>query len=160
MKRTHVSLLLLLFILLLAACQSQAQPEATVTPIPTPEWELAGWTLVWQDEFDGTEIDPANWTFDIGGHGWGNNEIQAYTDRPENARIEDGMLVFCLFGKTTVTYHNPSRRDTYSGLEVDKIVLTLKSGEEVSFSDGVVPAPYAQQVRSGEAATLDLYFMP
>ena len=82
------------------------------------------------------------------------------TDRLENALIESDMLVFCLFGKTTVTYHNPSRRDTYSGLEVDKIVLTLKSGEEVSFSDGVVPAPYAQQVRSGEAATLDLYFIP
>jgi beta-glucanase (GH16 family) len=89
MKRTRVSLLLLLFIFLLAACKAQAQPEA----IATPEWELAGWTLVWQDEFDGTEIDRTKWTFDIGGHGWGNNEVQAYTDRSENARIEDGMLV-------------------------------------------------------------------
>jgi beta-glucanase (GH16 family) len=38
-------------------------------------------------------INPANWTFDIGGWGWGNGEAQYYTDRPENARIEDGMLV-------------------------------------------------------------------
>jgi hypothetical protein len=44
------------------------------------------------------------------------------TDRPENALIESDMLEFCLFGKTTVTYHNPTRRNTYNGLEVDKIV--------------------------------------
>jgi beta-glucanase (GH16 family) len=54
---------------------------------------LPGWTLVWQDEFEGPEIDRTKWAFDIGGHGWGNNESQAYTDRPENVRIEDGMLV-------------------------------------------------------------------
>lgn len=59
------------------------------TPIPT----LQGWNLVWHDEFDGDMINPANWTFDIGGWGWGNGEAQYYTDRPENARIEDGMLV-------------------------------------------------------------------
>lgn len=51
------------------------------------------WTLNWADEFDGTEIDRDNWTFDIGGSGWGNNELEYYTDRPENARIEDGILV-------------------------------------------------------------------
>ncbi len=49
--------------------------------------------LVWSDEFDGDEIDRTNWTFDIGGWGWGNGEAQYYTDRPENARTEDGLLV-------------------------------------------------------------------
>jgi hypothetical protein len=73
---------------------------------------------------------------------------------------EDGTLSFCLFGKTTVTYHNPSRRDTYSGLEVDKIILTLNNGEEVTINSAVVPAPFAQQVRHGEANTLHLYFKP
>ncbi len=52
-----------------------------------------GWELVWNDEFDGDEIDLANWTYDIGGWGWGNGEAQYYTDRSENARIEDGKLV-------------------------------------------------------------------
>ncbi|MEM7112806.1 MAG: glycoside hydrolase family 16 protein [Chloroflexota bacterium] len=50
-------------------------------------------TLVWSDEFDGDEINLENWTYDLGGHGWGNNEWQVYTKRPDNARIEDGMLV-------------------------------------------------------------------
>jgi beta-glucanase (GH16 family) len=82
MKRTHL-LLIILLAMLISAC----------APQPTTPPELPGWTLVWNDEFDGSEIDRTKWTFDIGGHGWGNNELQAYTERPENARIEDGMLV-------------------------------------------------------------------
>ncbi|HUF38435.1 MAG TPA: glycoside hydrolase family 16 protein [Anaerolineales bacterium] len=62
-------------------------------PTPTPEWELEGWELVWHDEFEGDALDPASWTFDLGAGGWGNNERQHYTDRPENLRIEDGVLV-------------------------------------------------------------------
>lgn len=67
----------------------EATPEPESTPIVAPE----GWTLVWHDEFDGDEINLENWTYDIGGHGWGNGEAQYYTDRPENSRLEDGMLV-------------------------------------------------------------------
>jgi len=52
-----------------------------------------GWKLVWSDEFDGNAIDRSSWTFDLGGGGWGNGESEAYTDRPENARVEDGCLV-------------------------------------------------------------------
>lgn len=56
----------------------------------------AGWRLVWSDEFDapdGTGVDPAKWGFDIGGGGWGNGELQYYTDRAENVRHEHGCLV-------------------------------------------------------------------
>jgi beta-glucanase (GH16 family) len=49
--------------------------------------------LLWSDEFNGPTIDRSNWTFDIGGGGWGNNELEFYTDRTENARIENGLLV-------------------------------------------------------------------
>ena len=56
--------------------------------------------LVWADEFDvaGTP-DSSKWTFEIGDGtaqgipGWGNNELQYYTDRPENVKVEDGNLV-------------------------------------------------------------------
>ena len=72
----------------LAACGGAAR-SPTATPIPAPP----GWRLVWHDEFDGTAIDSANWTYDIGAGGWGNGEAQYYTSRPENARVEDGMLV-------------------------------------------------------------------
>ena len=54
---------------------------------------VSPWLLVWSDEFNGESINSENWTYDIGGSGWGNAELQYYTDRPENARIEDGQLV-------------------------------------------------------------------
>jgi beta-glucanase (GH16 family) len=70
-------------IALIAAFQIQAEN------VPEP----AGWKLDWHDEFDGPEIEPANWTYDLGGGGWGNGEYEAYTRRPENARIEGGQLM-------------------------------------------------------------------
>ncbi|MEZ4796209.1 MAG: glycoside hydrolase family 16 protein [Flavobacteriaceae bacterium] len=54
--------------------------------------------LVMSDEFDSGSINTSMWSFDIGNGsdiglpGWGNNELQYYTDRPENISIEDGML--------------------------------------------------------------------
>ena len=58
-------------------------------PAGTP----AGWTLAWSDEFDGSQLDRTKWVAETGGHGWGNKELQHYTGRPENVRVEDGMLV-------------------------------------------------------------------
>ncbi|MBT2679986.1 carbohydrate binding domain-containing protein [Bacillus sp. ISL-35] len=62
------------------------------------------WSLVWSDEFSGSEIDRSKWTYDIGNwivdedgngvtSGWGNNEKEYYTDSDENAFIDDGKLV-------------------------------------------------------------------
>lgn len=51
--------------------------------------------LVWSDEFntDGAP-DPANWTYDLGtgDNGWGNAELQSYTNLPENVLVEGGNL--------------------------------------------------------------------
>jgi beta-glucanase (GH16 family) len=73
------------------ATTTTAGPTTTTDPIPIEP--PAGMELVWHDEFDGDSIDPANWTYDIGGWGWGNGEAQYYTDRPENARVQNGLLV-------------------------------------------------------------------
>ncbi|HOM99144.1 MAG TPA: glycoside hydrolase family 16 protein [Acidobacteriota bacterium] len=58
-----------------------------------------GWRLVWADEFDGDRVDPVKWEFQIGTGtdyglpaGWGNNELQYYTDRQDNAFVADGKL--------------------------------------------------------------------
>jgi beta-glucanase (GH16 family) len=57
---------------------------------------LPGWILVWADEFaqaDGAAPDPAKWGYELGGAGWGNQELQYYTSRTNNVRIENGQLV-------------------------------------------------------------------
>ena len=56
----------------------------------------ATWSLVWSDEFDGTTLDPANWTTDVGNGcpslcGWGNAELEYY--RPQNVAVGGGNLV-------------------------------------------------------------------
>lgn len=93
-------IVLLLGLLSMAACSAQVVPTPTAvpptpTPIPspTPIGYREGWILTWQDEFDGPEIDAANWTHEIGGNGWGNAEDQFYTAEPENSFIENGNLV-------------------------------------------------------------------
>lgn len=58
----------------------------------TPE-TYPGYNLVWQDEFNGTAIDASNWVHELGNSGWGNNELQNYTARPENSFISNGKLV-------------------------------------------------------------------
>lgn len=50
-------------------------------------------TPVWSDEFDGTSLDWSKWTYDTGGSGFGNQELQFYTARTENVRVENGNLV-------------------------------------------------------------------
>ncbi|MCM2371584.1 glycoside hydrolase family 16 protein [Aporhodopirellula aestuarii] len=49
--------------------------------------------LVWQDEFDGEMLDYSKWGVEVNAFGGGNSELQIYTDRSENVRVEDGCLV-------------------------------------------------------------------
>ncbi len=53
--------------------------------------------LVWSDEFNGapgSAVDPAKWVYDIGGNGWGNQELEAYTDSRANSHLDgEGHLV-------------------------------------------------------------------
>jgi beta-glucanase (GH16 family) len=128
---TQLILLLLSIAMLLPACAPQ--------PTPAAEWDLEGWTLVWQDEFDGPEIDRTKWTFDIGGHGWGNNEWQTYTERPENARIEDGMLVIEAREEQFVNRNYTSARMKTQGLhawQYGRIEARMK----LPYGQGIWPA--------------------
>ena len=65
---------------------------ATLQPPPP----VSGWTLVWSDEFNGANgsaPDPTKWTYDTGGKGWGNNELECYTNQPQNVQVQGGNLV-------------------------------------------------------------------
>ncbi|MFB9056811.1 family 16 glycosylhydrolase [Mariniflexile ostreae] len=49
--------------------------------------------LVWSDEFDSNGApNAANWTYDLGAGGWGNQEVQTYTSDANNVIVEDGVL--------------------------------------------------------------------
>lgn len=75
--------------------------EIPITPLTIEkELDFDNLELVWSDEFDGTELNAENWTCQIGdgtseasGDGWGNQELQYYTDRPKNVRVENGELI-------------------------------------------------------------------
>ncbi len=74
------------------------------------------WSLVWSDEFDQAgSPDTSKWAYDIGGSGWGNNELQYYTDRPENARVENGSLIV------------EARKELFNGREYTSARLTTRS---------------------------------
>lgn len=76
----------IIFCLTLIAFSCSTDEKQTVTTMKN---------LVLADEFD-VDGAPNNslWSFDIGtgNGGWGNNELQYYTDRPENVKVENGML--------------------------------------------------------------------
>lgn len=76
--------------------------SAVITGCETDEFqklEERNWQLTWSDEFDGAageSPDPAKWAYDIGmgENGWGNAELQSYTDKPENIAMDgEGNLV-------------------------------------------------------------------
>ncbi len=59
----------------------------------TPE-SYTGYDLVWRDEFNGSgALNPNDWTHEIGNSGWGNNELQYYTEGTGNAYQSGGRLV-------------------------------------------------------------------
>jgi len=77
----------------------------TIAPTGTnPPADQRPWTLVWRDEFEGANgsaPDASKWTFDLGGGGWGNNELETYTNRTQNAFLQDGRLVIQALKETT-----------------------------------------------------------
>ena len=121
---------------------STSTPAPTSTPLPThAAWELKGWNIVWHDEFDGSELNRENWNFDIGDNGWGNEEWQSYTDKPENVRIEEGMLVIEAREDTTLPSDRPysSARIKTQGLhswQYGRIEARMK----LPYGQGIWPA--------------------
>ena len=74
---------------ILGICQATAGDAS-------PQAGESRWALVWSDEFngpDGSRPDAAKWKFEAGGNGWGNHELEYYTDRPENSFVQGGNLV-------------------------------------------------------------------
>ncbi len=61
--------------------------DPSITSLVSDQWQL-----IWHDEFNENNIDLTKWSFEINCFGGGNNEQQCYTDRDDNAFIEQGIL--------------------------------------------------------------------
>jgi beta-glucanase (GH16 family) len=104
--------LALLFFMILTSC---AGGQTATVPPPSGS---GTWSLTWSDEFGGTNgslPDSSKWTAETGGNGWGNNELEYYTARPQNAQVQDGNLVVTAVhedytGPDNVTRHYTSAR--------------------------------------------------
>ncbi len=91
MRFTWRRVVLLEIILLLGACVFGVPAAAQAATLAAPSWKL-----VWSDEFNGpngSAVDSSKWTSETGGGGWGNNELEYYTSRLENASQQNGNLV-------------------------------------------------------------------
>lgn len=73
-------------------------------------------SLVWSDEFTGTTLNRNNWNVEVNDFGGGNNELQYYTDRPDNIQITGGQLNLIAKRENYGTRQYTSGRINSSGL--------------------------------------------
>ena len=83
------------------------------------------WELVWSDEFDGpadSPPNPDNWVYNIGGDGWGNNQLEYNTDQTSNVRHDgDGFLRIV------------ARQESFEGNDYTSARITTKDRYEFTY---------------------------
>ncbi len=86
-------IILVTMTLLILTCSSKSTNPETENNAPPPVEDE--WQMVWSDEFEYNGLpDSIKWNYDVGGHGWGNQELQYYEEkRIENSRVENGKLI-------------------------------------------------------------------
>src|ERR1039457_144580 len=97
--------------------------------------ELRGWDLGWSDEFDGplgAPADPSVWHHEVGGGGWGNDELQYYTGSTENASL-DGDSNLAIVVRRTGAHAGESFNSGYTSAR-------LVTKDAMAFSYGLVTA--------------------
>jgi beta-glucanase (GH16 family) len=104
----------------------------------------AVWSLVWSDEFDGpngSAVDASKWSFDIGGNGWGNNELETYTSRTVNAYRDSGQLVIKVLKETFTGPDNITRNYTSA-----RLLTRNKFSQAYGRFEARIKIPYGQGI--------------
>lgn len=134
---------------------------------------LAQLQLVWSDEFDGSSLDQNNWEYMIGDGcsygicGWGNNELEWYTSRPENIFVANGMLNIVAredwwqgHQYTSARIRSMNRADFLYGRIEARIRLPQGEGLWPAFWMLPTNSPYGGWARSGEIDILETVDVP
>lgn len=103
-----------------------------------------GWTLTWSDEFDqpdGSTPDPTKWGYDVGGGGWGNNELQTYTNRAKNAQIKRGKLVITAARENYTGADGIPRRYTSA-----RLLSKAKFSQQYGRIEALIKIPHGQGI--------------
>ncbi|MCQ2464586.1 MAG: family 16 glycosylhydrolase [Oscillospiraceae bacterium] len=99
--------------------------------------DIKGWNLIWSDEFESGSIDSSKWSHETGYYlsddpgtwGWGNNELEYYTDSEKNSFVKDGKLVLRLENEPETFPQDENRTAPYSsGKIVSKDKFSFKYG--------------------------------
>lgn len=97
--------------------------------------------LMWSDEFDGTALNTANWNYEIGtgSGGWGNNELQYYTNSTNNIFVKDGYLTIKAIKEQKGNSNYTSARITTRG-KVDYKYGRFEASIKLPSGRGIWPA--------------------
>jgi beta-glucanase (GH16 family) len=102
-----MTLPVVILVLAAAICPGASSAADFEAPVQARAYAISGeWQLTWSDEFDGPDgsnPDSTKWVYDVGGNGWLNHELESYTDRRANVRLQGGNLVL------------EARREDYTG---------------------------------------------
>lgn len=116
--------------LIASALMAMALPALAVEP-QVGTGETDGYKLVWQDLFDGTELNMSRWNIEVNGDGGGNNELQYYTARLDNVRVgDDGEGNGCLI--------LTAKKEVYNGKQCTSGRITTKN--KIAFKHGKIEA--------------------
>ncbi len=121
---------------------SSVTPAASTSAIPQYE----GYTLLWNDEFDGDSLDTNTWNYEPHQPGWTNNELQEYTTSTKNVFVRNGQLVI-----KAVKTADAGGKDYYTSGKV-----TTKNKKDFTYGKVVVRA----KVPEGQGLWPAIWMMP
>lgn len=115
---------------------------------------IVGMNLIWQDEFSGTVLDTNKWNYETGYYigndpnswGWGNAELEHYTNSTQNVFVQDGKLNIRALNDPKSFPQDPSRYALYSSGKINtKDHLSFQYGRvdiraKLPTGNGVWPA--------------------
>lgn len=108
-----------------------AADSGYTTPMTYPDY-----TLVWNDEFDGSELNLDDWNYETGASGWGNNEAQFYRSGTNNVALQNGKLIIT------------AKEESFGGASYTSARITTQGKQEFQYGRVDIRAklPYGQGI--------------